>query len=266
MNETNTTQAPVLYLECHSGISGDMTVAALLDLGADEQVLRDSLARLAVPGYKIAISRVIKNNLSACDFDVILEEDESREDKHAGAHGHTHTHKHAHRNLYDINAIIDNAGLPESVQTLAKRIFLIVAAAEAKVHGAELEQVHFHEVGAIDSIVDIVAAAVCLDNLGIREVILSPLTEGNGMIRCQHGMIPVPVPATAQIAATHGLVLAPSDIQGELITPTGAAIAAAIRTADQLPPAYKILKVGLGAGKRSYHAPNVLRAMLIRPV
>lgn len=266
MNQTNTTQAPVLYLECHSGISGDMTVAALLDLGADEQVLRDSLTQLSVPGYKIVISRVMKNNLSACDFDVILEEEETNGHGHTGEHDHTHSHGHAHRNLYDINTIIDNSGLPASVKELSKRIFLIVAAAEATVHGAELEQVHFHEVGAIDSIVDIVSAAVCLDNLGIREVILSPLTEGNGMIRCQHGMIPVPVPATAQIAATHGLILAPSAIQGELITPTGAAIAAAIRTSDQLPPAYKILKVGLGAGKRNYHAPNVLRAMLIRPI
>ncbi len=240
----------ILYLECHSGISGDMTVAALLDLGADERVLRSSLEQLHVPGYRIEISRVMKNSLAACDFNVILDEKEV----------------HTHRNLYDINQIIDESGLSESVKTLAKRIFLIVATAEATVHGAELEQVHFHEVGAVDSIVDITAAAVCLDNLNIHDVILSPLTEGSGMIRCQHGMIPVPVPATAQIAAAHGLTLSPGHVQGELITPTGAAIAAAIRTRNQLPDAYRILKIGLGAGKRTYDAPNVLRAMLIQEV
>ena len=238
----------ILYLECRSGISGDMTVAALLDLGADERVLRASLEQLHVPGYRIEISRVTKNSLAACDFDVVLDEREP----------------HTHRNLFDINAIIDGSGLSDHVKELAKRIFLIVATAEATVHGAELEQVHFHEVGAVDSIVDIVAAAVCLDNLGIRQAIVSPLTEGSGMIRCQHGLIPVPVPATAQIAAAHGLVLSPGDVQGELITPTGAAIAAAIRTRDRLPDAYRILKIGLGAGKRSYEAPNVLRAMLIQ--
>ena len=240
----------MLYLECHSGISGDMTVAALLDLGADEQTLRDSLSRLQVPGYRIAVSRVKKNSLAACDFDVILEE----------------TEEHVHRNFFDIREMIRQAELPDRVKELAERMFLIVAAAEAKVHGEELEQVHFHEVGAVDSIVDIVAVAVCLDNLDIREVIVSPITEGSGMIRCQHGLIPVPVPATAQIAAAHGLVLSPGQVQGELVTPTGAAIAAAIRTRDSLPRTYKIQKIGLGAGKRNYEAPNVLRAMLIQEV
>lgn len=147
----------------------------------------------------------------------------------------------------------------------ALRVFEILAEAEAKAHGVPVKQVHFHEVGAVDSIVDIAAAAICLDDLDITDVIVSELYEGRGTIRCQHGIIPVPVPAVTSIAAAHGLTLHLTEVQGELVTPTGAAIAAAVRTSEKLPETCRILAVGLGAGKRDYACTGILRAMLIEP-
>ena len=153
--------------------------------------------------------------------------------------------------------------LTPGARALAERIFQILAEAEAKAHGVPLDQVHFHEVGAVDSIVDIVAAAVCLDNLAPDEVIVTGLCEGSGFIRCQHGLIPVPVPAVLNIVQTHGLTLIPTGIKGELVTPTGAAIVAAIRTKEKLPSSFKCTKTGLGAGKRTYERPSLLRAMML---
>lgn len=259
-----------LYLECYSGISGDMTVAALLDLGADQKVLLDGLNSLKVSGFKVEIGRREKSSIDACDFNVILEHDMEHHHDHGDhhedhdGHAHTHAHVHEHRNLNDINTIIESSGITVNAKTIAKKIFNIVAMAEAKVHSKPLEEVHFHEVGAVDSIVDIVAAAICLDNLNIKHVIVSELYEGTGLIECQHGFIPVPAPAVSCIAATHRLPLHITDVKGELVTPTGAAIVAAIRTDDALPKEMKIRKIGLGAGKRNYQgATGILRAMLI---
>ena len=149
-------------------------------------------------------------------------------------------------------------------RTLAIRVFEILAAAEAKAHAKSIEEVHFHEVGAIDSIVDIVAAAVCFDDLGITDVIIPKLSEGSGSIRCQHGILPVPVPAVINIAAEHGLPMAVTERRGELITPTGAAFAAAVMTSTELPEVIIPEKVGLGAGKRAYKVPSILRAVIFR--
>ncbi len=328
----------ILYLDCSSGISGDMTVAALLDLGADRQVLLDALNSLPLSGYSIEIKDVYKSGIRACDFNVILDaEHENHDHDMEYLHGHTHSghdcihehsdhehihehsdhehihehsdhehvhehsdhehenaherssHEHAHsaRSLQDIISIIRAGNLTAAAADLAIRIFEILAKAEAKVHGKDINDVHFHEVGAVDSIVDIVAAAVCLNNLHPDQVVVSALTEGCGQIRCQHGLIPVPVPAVTAIAEQEQLVLRLTDIQGELVTPTGAAIAAAIRTLDtavqtqsmsctdgvifppaqgkkyfhKLPEQFLIEKTGLGAGKRKYETPGVLRAM-----
>ncbi|MBC3796060.1 nickel pincer cofactor biosynthesis protein LarC [Acetobacterium tundrae] len=279
-----------LYLECYSGISGDMTVAALLDLGADQSVLETALKSLPVTGFDIVISRVKKAGLDVCDFHVKLDQDHENHDHdmaylhgdhhhhHSDEHGHAHddaselqhheqlqkkTYSHANRGLLEIVAIIRQAAITDHAKELAIRIFSIIADAEAKAHGVEREQVHFHEVGAVDSIVDIVAVAVCLDNLNIREVIVPELYEGRGFVRCQHGIIPIPVPAVTHIAASHGLNLHLTSTEGELITPTGAAIVAAIKTGDQLPKQFTIEKTGMGAGKRTYDRPSLLRAMLI---
>ena len=146
---------------------------------------------------------------------------------------------------------------------LAKKIFTIVAEAESKAHGLPVDQIHFHEVGAVDSIVDIVAAAFCLDNLDIGEVVVSSLSEGSGDVYCQHGLLPVPVPAVINIISTHNLPMTITENKGEMITPTGAAIVAAIRTRDKLPLEFTIRKVGLGAGQKEFDRPNILRAMII---
>ena len=300
----------ILYLECNSGISGDMTVAALLDLGADRQILLDALSSLPLTGYSIEIKDVYKSGIRACDFNVILDHDNHDHDMdylHGHAHNmtdehdHTHSHnlsdehgqihrhdhsmtvgdvhghdtdesQHIHhhhhdaRNLNDITKIIQTGQLSSGAKDLALKIFQILAEAEAAVHGKTLEEIHFHEVGAVDSIVDIVAVAVCIDNLSPSGIVISALTDGKGQIRCQHGLIPVPVPAVTAIAMQNDLTLNISDVEGELVTPTGAAIAAAVRTATTLPKEFRIRRIGFGEGKRDYAATGLLRAMLLQPL
>ncbi len=262
-----------LYLECCSGISGDMMTAVLLDLGADEEVLRKALKSLPVDGYEIKISRVKKAGLDVCDFDVVLDAAHENHDhdmeylhghqkEQREGHGHGHV-SHEHRSLADILKLIEMGDLTPRAKQTASDIFCILGEAEARAHGVPGDQVHFHEVGAVDSIVDIVSAAVCLDNLEITDVIVEELYEGRGTIRCQHGMLPIPVPAVVNIAQKHHLNLRITDVEGELVTPTGAAIAAAIRTKERLPEHFSIDRVGMGAGKRSYACAGILRAMLI---
>ena len=302
-----------LYLECYSGISGDMTVAALLDLGADQQVLLEGLESLNLPGYQLKIGRVKKNGIDACDFDVILDEPEHHHDHdhehhhehdhehhhdhehehhhdhehehhhdhdhehhhehdhehdhehhHDHDHEHHHHHDHEHRNIGDIFAIIDQSKISDRAKQTAKDIFRIIAAAESKAHGIAEDQVHFHEVGAVDSIVDIVSAAICLDNLDITEAVVSDLYEGCGYVHCQHGLMPVPVPAVVNIAADNALRLRLTQTRGEMITPTGAAIAAYLSKGGKLPESFVIEKIGLGAGKKDFATANILRAFLIR--
>ena len=266
-----------LYLECRSGISGDMTVAALLDLGADQEVLMKALKSLPVQGFRVEISRVVKAGLDVCDFNVILDQAHENHDhdmeylhghSHGGEdseHGHHHekAHEHEHRGMPEIRRIIDGAEITDRARTIAVRIFEILAKAEAKAHGVPEDQVHFHEVGAVDSIVDIISAAVCLDDLDITETVIPFLCEGKGTVRCQHGILPVPVPDVVNILEAHKFPVEMTGVEGELITPTGAAIAAAIGTSDRLPGRFVIKKTGIGAGKRSYERPSLLRVMLI---
>ena len=286
-----------LYLECYSGISGDMTVGALLDLGADKIVLENALNSLPIDGFEIKISKVSKSGLDACDFDVRLDEDNHDHDmkylhgeghihvqhhhnhgeedfhehihhyediNHTYSHEHHHGHGHSHRNLSQILDVIDHAEITKNAKKIASDIFTILAKAEAKAHGVSIEEVHFHEVGAVDSIVDIIAVAVCIDNLNINEVIVSPLYEGTGFIRCQHGVIPVPVTAVCEIVRDNDIDLKITNYEGEFVTPTGAAIVAAIKTSDKLPDKFKIEKIGIGAGKREYEKAGILRSMLIK--
>lgn len=282
-----------LYLECNAGISGDMLVAALLDLGADKEALDKALQSIPAKGFEYKISRVSKAGVDCCDFDVILDEEHanhdhdmaflhgngdavvhSHEHEHEHHHDHDHEHEHSHvphehhhhhehRGLQEVIAIIDATDMSAAAKALALKIFDIIADAEAKAHAVEKNAVHFHEVGAIDSIVDIVAIAVCADSLGVENVIVPELCEGRGTVRCQHGVLPVPVPATANIMQRFGFNVRLLPVQGEFVTPTGAAAAAALMTTDELPQSFKILGIGLGAGKRQYERPSILRALLI---
>lgn len=293
-----------------SGISGDMTVAALLDLGASQQSLMQALMTLPVHGFRAHVSRVTKSGLSACDFDVMLDDEHQNHDhdmawlfgeKDTGAegdghhhehygehehhhhhedgaahehchehddhghddHGHDHGHHHAHRSLADVQAIINASGLTDHAKELALAVFDKLAEAEAKAHGATPQTVMLHEVGAVDSIVDICAVATCLDDLGVSQVIVPSLSEGHGTIRCAHGMMPIPVPAVANLCEAAGIELVPAPVHGELVTPTGAAVVAALRTSAELPSSYRILATGYGAGKRVYeNTAGVLRVTL----
>ncbi len=289
--------AKTLYLECSSGISGDMAVAALLDLGTPEEkaareaAVLEVLESLPVEGFEVRISRVSKSGLDACDFDVVLDAAHENHDHdmeylygfgaghgaHEGEHVHVHDHghehdahahahhhhTHEHRNLADVCAIIGASCANAGAKQIAHDIFAVIADAEAKAHGKPVEEVHFHEVGAVDSIADVLAFAVCLDHLAVDEVVVTDLAEGKGTVRCQHGIIPVPVPAVVNIVGAHGIALRMLDVWGELVTPTGAAIVAAVRTSDRLPEKFLIKATGLGAGKRVYDTPGVVRAMLI---
>ena len=291
-----------LYLECYSGISGDMTVAALLDLGADRSVLDRVLKSLKVSGFETKISRVVKSGIDACDFDVVLDKEHENHDhdmeylhghhhkghennhfydhnhahedeaEHFHSHEHNHAHgagsaqdhhHHEHRGIKEITYIIEHSAMTENAKKIALCIFEILAEAESKAHNVPVDQVHFHEVGAVDSIVDIVSVAVCLDNLDVTEVIVPVLCEGRGTVRCQHGILPIPVPAVANIVSANHLYLKMTEVEGELVTPTGAAIVAAVKTKDKLPETFEIQKIGIGAGKRQYECPGILRAMFI---
>ena len=283
----------ILYMECNGGISGDMTVAMLLDLGAEERVLRQVLQSLPVSGYEVAVRRVKKSGIDCCDFLVELDAAHENHDydmeylhgksgcsehHHAHgqthgeghhAHGHTHEeghhHVHEHRGMAEITDIMEKADMTSGAKVIADKIFRILAEGESKAHGVPVEQVHFHEVGAVDSIVDIVGVAVCLDNLGITEVIVPKLCEGRGTVRCQHGVLPVPVPAVANIMEAYKLPVEFIPVEGEFVTPTGAAIVAAVKTGEVLPDTYYIEKAGMGAGKRTYERPSILRGMLLSP-
>ncbi len=254
-----------LYFECYSGISGDMAVAAMIDLGADRGALMRAMDSLDMGGFRIEVSRKTKSGLDVCDFDVILDEDNHDHDsEYLYGSGHHEHHGHCHRGLAEIDAIISKADVTDRAKDYARRIFRVLAEAESKAHGVPVEEVHFHEVGAVDSIADIVALGVCLDSLDVSEVCFSELYEGIGMVRCQHGILPIPVPAVANIVSAHSIPIRITESKGEYVTPTGAAFAAAVRTRDP-PESFVIRRTGMGGGKRESERSGILRAMIIEP-
>lgn len=281
-----------LWLDCGAGVAGDMLVAALLDVAEDraraERVVRTALSSLPVAGFAIEVRRVVKAGLDCCDFNVVLDATHENHDHdmaylhgdgaapatavatefEPALHGRDRGHDHGDeaRGLAEIEALLDAAELTARARAFARKTFRILAAAEAKAHGVPIEQVHFHEVGAVDSIADIVAAAVLVDHLSVERVVLSQLVDGRGTVRCQHGVIPVPVPATLNICAAQGLPLGVCEVEGELVTPTGAALVAALDPTFELPARYAVRRVGLGAGKRSYVRPSIVRAIAIDPL
>ena len=243
-----------------------MIVGALLDLGASKEKLLKALDSIPAKGYKIEIKKIEKSGIAVTDFNVILDEmHENHDHDNNYLHGKSDIkhHDHYHRNLEDIKEIIDKTAINDNTKNIAKKIFTILAEAESKAHNKKIEEVHFHEVGAIDSIIDIISIAFCIDDLKIKEVIPSILYEGVGTIRCRHGIIPVPAPATLNIIEKYNLVMHQTDTQGELVTPTGASALAALKTKDKLPLKYKVLKIGMGSGKRNYKTSGILRVMII---
>ncbi len=235
----------ILYLDTFAGISGDMFLGLLIDLGLDRESLEKELAKLPVPGYRIGTARAKRQGIEGVQVDIDIDE------------------QHHHRTWLQIDSLLEKSTLEGSAREMARRIFRRVGVAEAAVHGVPLETVHFHEVGAVDSIVDIVGAAIGLHQLGIEQVVCAPLPLSHGMIRCAHGSMPLPAPATVEILRGCPVVNGHSD--KELVTPTGAAIAAEIARFGPM-PAMTIERVGYGVGGRTLEdRPNLLRGILGAP-
>lgn len=268
----------ILYFDCASGISGDMTLGALLDLGLEEKEFLRQLDLLKVDGYRIEISETQKNGIRAKHVEVILEEGDACDPHHAKyqdhhVHHHDHhqdhheahhgaDHGHSYRSFADIRRIIEESALDSEVKDLSLRIFRRVAKAEAKVHGKPVDEVHFHEVGAVDSIVDVVGCAILIHMLSPDAVYASVVHEGTGYVRCQHGLLGVPVPATSEIFAGSGAILSQIDVEGELVTPTGAAIITELAEKFGAMPPMKIEKTGWGAGTKDLPIPNILKVFM----
>jgi pyridinium-3,5-bisthiocarboxylic acid mononucleotide nickel chelatase len=324
-----------LYFDCFAGISGDMTIGALLDLGVDFKTLELELKKLSLSGYQLGLRRVLRSQIAATKFDVILNSDHKHDpnhkhehedhdhshehhphkhthehshqhshehqDSHQHSHQHEHSHKHSHehshehkhhhshshenenhpdhnqnhshshqhhhshehdhRGLQEIYSIIDNSTLSDWVKETSKKIFYRLAVAEGKIHNIPAEQVHFHEVGAIDAIIDIVGACIGFELLGVKNFISSPLHVGQGFVNCAHGRFPIPAPATLELLK--GIPTYSTNIEGELVTPTGAAIVSTLCTKFIPLPEMRVEHIGYGAGGRDpKDFPNTLRLLL----
>ena len=231
------------YFDCFSGASGDMILGALVACGLDPDDLRSDLALLPVSGYTIEAREVRKQGFAAVKVEVTVGEEQP------------------HRHLHHITDIIDGSSLPEPVRHQSKAIFTRLAEAEAAVHGTSIEKIHFHEVGAVDAIVDVVGAVCGVHRLGLSRITCSPIPTGSGTVTCQHGVMPVPAPATAELLK--GVPLAECDESGELTTPTGAAILTTLSDSFGPLPAMRIRQTGYGAGTRDGRSrPNVLRLLI----
>jgi hypothetical protein len=269
----------ILYLDCFAGISGDMFLGLLLDLGLKLDVLSAELSKLPMQGYQLQADRMDKRGIQAVQFKVMLMEpggahladsefievDPTRspavQDKHHTAHaGEADQTEHAHRSLPEILAVIQNSALSDRVKNQACAIFTRLAEAEGQVHGSPADQVQFHEVGGTDAIVDIVGAAIGLEQLAIESVYASPLPLGSGFIRSAHGLYPLPGPATANLL--RGVPVYTTQANGEMVTPTGAAIITSLAQGFGPMPAMTVQAVGYGAGTRQREFPNVLRGFL----
>ncbi len=282
----------IAYLDCFSGISGDMFLGALVDAGVPAELLRRTVVALKV-GAELEITRVTRNGIGATKVDVIVngEKDLPREEfwakqhshDHGSEHSHEHSHsdgtvhshahrhgddvadtkkdEHVHRGLKEIREIIAAAAVPESAKTTALKIFQALAEAEGKIHNTDAEKIHFHEVGAVDAIVDIVCAAVAAESLSVDEWHCSPLNVGGGVVHCAHGTLPVPAPATLELL--RGAPIYSSEVQKELVTPTGAAIALTLATRFGSLPMLTMHATGYGAGTRDFEGQsNVLRILI----
>lgn len=281
-----------LYFDCFSGISGDMVIGALIDAGADPLQMEEELKKLNIDEeYTLSWGKVVKNGIRSTKFDVILtsgseqphehehshehshENSQSNGHEHSHSHEHNHTHEHEHnhshvlhnhhgsRTYKQIVEAINEANFNESVSNMSLAIFRKIGEAEGHIHGLPLEKVHFHEVGAVDSIIDIIGAAILINQLGIESVQSSAIPTGSGHIHIDHGIYPVPAPATLEILK--GVPIAANDIRSELTTPTGAAISAVLAETFGSLPAMTVESIGYGAGTKTFeNHPNVLRIII----
>lgn len=262
----------ILYYDCFAGISGDMNLGALIDLGVNENYLVDKLNELSISNeFELQITRKQKMGIEGTKVDVILENsNKSKHNHHGHSHkyGHTHEHNHnqkhehthEHRKFKDIKEIINSSTLNDDIKKLSLNIFMEVAKAEAKVHGKSIDEVHFHEVGAVDSIVDIVGAAICIEYLDISMIMASTIELGGGFVKCAHGTIPVPAPATVEIL--RDVPVSMGKVNRETTTPTGAAILKANVSNYTDAVDFNIIKTGYGLGTKDFDIPNVLRVYL----
>lgn len=238
----------VLYFDCFSGISGDMTLGALIHLGADPELLKQELSKLKVEGYRLEVNKCMKNGIAGVDVDVKMEP--------------VHSHEHEHRALKDIWKILDASELSDEVKENAVAIFQAIGQAEAKVHNKKLPEIHFHEVGAIDSIVDVVGAAICMELLKIEKVYCSVLQDGSGFVECAHGQMPVPVPAVLEMLVDSEIRLVGGAATTELVTPTGMGILKGMGAKSCAMPELELIGTGYGFGKREATALNALRVVM----
>jgi uncharacterized protein (TIGR00299 family) protein len=255
----------ILYYDCFSGISGDMHLGAMLDLGVDPEHLLGQLRKLKLEEYEIRISKDQKQGISGTRVDVILlQETDSHDQTHQHENGHKHEQGHEHRNLADIRKIINDSTLDLQVKERSLKMFEKLAEAEAKIHGKSIDEVHFHEVGAVDSIVDIVGAAICIEYLKPDRIMASEVELGGGFVVCEHGTFPVPAPATAEILT--GIPVRSGAVRFETTTPTGALILAC--NVDEFTPlrGMKIRKTAYGIGHKDLEIPNVLRVYLAETI
>lgn len=236
----------VAYFDCFSGIAGDMILGALIDLGVDVSFLKKELNKLPLAGYDIVVKKVKSNHISATDVSVIVSEDQH------------------HRSLADIIELVNHSTLREPVKTLSQEIFSTLGYAEAAVHRINIGEVHFHEVGAVDSIIDIVGSVIAINSLGVEKIYCSPLPLGHGFVSCDHGLLPLPAPATVELLK--GIPVYSVDRKQETVTPTGAAVIRTLASQFGEMPLMKITKVGYGSGKLPSDYPNLLRVFLGEPV
>jgi len=238
----------IVYFDCFSGISGDMTLGAMVDLEVDTEILKSELAKLNLDEYELSFAKVKKHDITGTKANVNL-------------HHHEHSDHHHGRHLSDILLLIYESELSDDVKAKSKLVFTRLGEAEAKVHDVDIDEVHFHEVGAVDSIVDIVGSVIGISILGIDKIYSSPLPLGQGFVKSSHGIIPVPAPATVELLK--GVPTRRTEIQGELVTPTGAAIISTLAEGFGTMPEMVIDKVGYGAGtKELSEQPNLLRVIL----
>ena len=269
----------ILYYDCFSGISGDMNLGAMLDLGVSEDILRSGLESLGLDGWELKVTREQRHGIYGTMVTVVTDDDGHDDEGHNHGHHHEHGHHHAHehehhhekdndieqhhqhRSLKDIREIINRSPLNENVKSTALKIFTKIALAESAVHNKPVEEIHFHEVGAVDSIIDIVGASICFDALKAEKIYFSDIEVGSGRVKCAHGVLPVPAPATAMILK--GIPVHHGGVDFEATTPTGAAILASLGEKMPSGMSYSVLSTGYGAGhKENPSLPNMLRLYL----